>query len=58
MGKSGKRLVGMDRHKKSIDVATGDERGGEVRHYRAIEKTLSSGVLMGFGPDYEGSGRL
>jgi subtilisin len=28
------------------------------RSARAIEKTLSSGVLMGFGPDYEGSGRL
>jgi hypothetical protein len=26
----------MDRHKESIDVATGDERGGEVRHYGAI----------------------
>ena len=36
MGKSSKLFVGMDVHKDSIDVATGEESGGEVRHYGAI----------------------
>jgi len=34
--KSSKLFVGMDVHKDSIDVATGDEGGGEVRHYGAV----------------------
>ena len=36
MGKSSKLFVGMDVHKGSIDVATGNEAGGEVRHSGAI----------------------
>jgi len=36
MSKSSKLYVGMDVHKDSIDVATGDDAAGEVRHYGAI----------------------
>ena len=36
MGKSSKLYVGMAVHKDSIDVATGDDAAGEVRHYGAI----------------------
>jgi len=36
MDKSSKLYVGMDVHKDSIDVATGDDAAGEVRHYGAI----------------------
>jgi transposase len=32
----------MDVHKDSIDVATGEERGGEVRHYGAIGGDLAA----------------
>ncbi|MEW5891188.1 MAG: transposase [Pseudomonadota bacterium] len=42
MSKSIKRFVGMDVHKDSIDVATGEERGGEVRHYGAIGGDLAA----------------
>ncbi len=36
MAKSSKLYVGMDVHKDSIDVATGEDAAGEVRHYGAI----------------------
>lgn len=36
MSKSSKLFVGMDVHKDSIDVATGEDTGGEVRHFGAI----------------------
>ena len=36
MDKSTKLYVGMDVHKDSIDVATGEDAAGEVRHYGAI----------------------
>jgi hypothetical protein len=32
----------MDVHKDSIDVAAGEERGGEVRHYGAIGGELAA----------------
>lgn len=42
MRKSSKLFVGMDVHKQSIDVATGEESGGEVRHYGAIGGDLAA----------------
>lgn len=42
MSKSIKLFVGMDVHKDSIDVATGEERGGEVRHYGTIGGDLAA----------------
>ena len=33
MSKFSKLFVGMDVHKDSIDVATGDDSASEVRHY-------------------------
>ena len=42
MGKSSKLFVGMDVHKDSIDVATGEDAAGEVRHYGAIGGDLGA----------------
>lgn len=42
MRKSSKLFVGMDVHKDSIDVATGDEGAGEVRHFGAIGGELAA----------------
>lgn len=42
MKKSSKLFVGMDVHKDSIDVATGDEGAGEVRHYGAVGGDLAA----------------
>ena len=41
MSKSSKLFVGMDVHKDSIDLATGEERG-EVRHHGAIGGDLAA----------------
>ena len=41
MSKSSKLFVGMDVHKDSIDLATGEARG-EVRHYGAIGGDLAA----------------
>ena len=42
MRESSKLFVGMDVHKDSIDVATGEDSGGEVRHYGAIGGDLAA----------------
>lgn len=42
MGKSSKMYVGMDVHKESIDVATGEDDGGEVRHWGKVGGDLES----------------
>jgi len=55
MGKSSKLFVGMDVHKDSIDVATGEESGGEVRHYGTIGGDL--GVVARLARKLESTGR-
>ena len=42
MGKSSKMYVGMDVHKESIDVAAGEDDGGEVRHWGKVGGDLES----------------
>ena len=42
MRKCTKLFVGMDVHKDSIDVATGEEAAGEVHHYGAIGGDLAA----------------
>ena len=55
MGKSSKLFIGMDVHKESIDVATGEEAEGEVRHYGAIGGDL--GAVSRLARKMESSGR-
>jgi transposase len=58
MSKSIKLFVGMDVHKDSIDVAIGDERGGEVRHYGAIGGELAAVARLARKLESAGGGPL
>jgi transposase len=55
MSKSSKLFVGMDVHKESIDVGTGEEGAGEVRHYGAIGGDL--GAVARLARKLESQGR-